>query len=119
MVVHVATFLASVSGQLDKDTYLRPIPGRDGWAVLCHKPQYSEKEAKIMAQRPMVKKFTKITKQASAILKNEQQKAEWQEKHIAAKREASRHQRPAGPKGKPAVPERLYDYIRWELNKQP
>ena len=46
------------------------------------------------------------------------QKAEWTAKHLAAKQEASKHQRMPDANGKPAVPERLWDYIRHELSKQ-
>ena len=33
MIVHVASFLESVGGSIDKDHYLRPIPGRAGYAA--------------------------------------------------------------------------------------
>ena len=71
-----------------------------------------------MAQRPAVLKFTAFTKQAAAILKDEAQKAVWRKRHLEAKREASRHQKHADAKGNPAVPVRLYDFIRRELSKR-
>lgn len=118
MLVHVATYLRDLSGQVDHDHYIRMIPNRPGWGVLSRKPRVSKADAKKMAERPMVKKFSEVTKRAAAILKDEALKAEWQQKHLEAMREASRHQRPTGPKGKPAVPERLYDFIRHELSKE-
>lgn len=54
---------------------------------------------------------------ASAILRDPMQREAWAEKHRAALREASRHQRMPDAKGKPAVPARLYDYIKRELFK--
>ena len=71
-----------------------------------------------MAERLAVKEFSSICKEASAIMRDEAQKAEWTAKHLAAKREASKHQRLPQANGKPAVPERLWDYIRHELSKQ-
>ena len=71
-----------------------------------------------MAERPAVKAFSSICKEASAIMRDPIQKAEWTTKHIAAKQEASKHQRIPQANGKPAVPERLWDYIRHELSKQ-
>ena len=35
MIVHVASFLESIGGSIDKDHYLRPIPGRVGYAAYC------------------------------------------------------------------------------------
>jgi hypothetical protein len=118
MIVHVASFLESVGGSIDKDHYLRPIPGRAGYAAYCQKPDYTKKQRKEMSERPMVKAFSAICKEASAIMHDEAQKAEWTAKHIAAKQEASKHQRMPDAKGKPAVPARLWDYIRHELSKQ-
>ena len=54
MIVHVASFLESLGGSIDKDHYLRPIPGRTGWAAYCKKPEYSKKKQKEMAERKMV-----------------------------------------------------------------
>ena len=117
MIVHVASFLESVGGSIDKDHYLRPLPGRPGYAAYCHKPDYSKKKRKEMSERPMVKAFSRVSAQASAILRDPVQHEAWAEKHRAALREASRHQRMPDAKGKPAVPARLYDYIKRELFK--
>ena len=117
MIVHVASFLESIGGSIDKDHYLRPIPGRVGWAAYCKKPEYSKKKQKEMAGRKMVKQLTEISKEASAILKDPVRRAEWEDKYQAALREASKHQRMPDAKGKPYVPRRLYDYIKRELNK--
>ena len=118
MIVHVASFLESIGGSIDEEHWLRPIPGRTGYAAYCRKPQYTQKQKEDMAERPAVKAFSTICKEASAIMRDEAQKAEWTAKHIAAKREASKHQRMPQANGKPAVPERLWDYIRHELSKQ-
>ena len=118
MIVHVASFLESIGGSIDKDHYLRPIPGRTGWAAYCRKPEYSKKKQKEMAEREAVKKLSAVSKEASEILRDPVLRAEWQKKYDAALREASKHQRMPDAKGKPAVPGRLYDYIKRELYKE-
>ena len=118
MIVHVASFLESLGGSIDKDHYLRPIPGRTGWAAYCHKPVYSKQKQKEMAEREAVKNLSLVSQEASAILRDPVLSAEWQEKYDAAKREASKRQRMPDKKGKPAVPARLYDYIKRELYKE-
>jgi hypothetical protein len=65
----------------------------------------------------MVKAFSQVSTEASAILRDPAQREAWAEKHHIALREASRHQRMPDAKGKPAVPARLYDYIKKELFK--
>ena len=117
MTVHVASFLESIGGSIDKDHYLRPLPGRLGYAAYCRKPDYSKLKRKEMSERPMVKAFSQVSTEASAILRDPVQREVWAEKHRAALREASRHQRMPDAKGKPAVPARLYDYIKRELFK--
>ena len=117
MIVHVASFLESIGGSINKDHYLRPLPGRPGCAAYCHKPDYSKKKRKEMSERPMVKAFSQVSAQASIILRDPVQREAWAEKHRAALREASRHQRMPDAKGKPAVPARLYDYVKKELFK--
>ena len=118
MIVHVASFLESIGGSIDKDHYLRPIPGRTGWAAYCKKPEYSKKKQKEMAERPIVKSFAAVSAEASAILKDPVRRAEWEEKYRATLREASKHQRMPDAKGKPYVPGRLCDFVRKELAKQ-
>ena len=118
MIVHVASFLESIGGSIDKDHYLRPIPGRVGYAAYCRKPEYSKQKQKEMAGRPIVKSFAAVSAEASAILKDPVRRAEWEEKYQAALREASKHQRMPDAKGKPYVPGRLCDYVRKELAKQ-
>ena len=118
MIVHVASFLESIGGSIDKDHYLRPIPGRTGWAAYCKKPEYSNKKQKEMAERPIVKSFAAVSAEASAILKDPVRRTEWEAKYRAALREASKHQRMPDAKGKPYVPGRLCDYVRKELAKQ-
>jgi hypothetical protein len=51
-------------------------------------------------------------------LRDPEQKALWQEKHLQALREASKHQRMpnANANGKPPVPARLYDFIKHEIS---
>ncbi len=82
------------------------------------KPEYTKKKQKEMAEREMVKKLSAVSKKASVILRDPVQRAEWEDKHRAALREASKHQRMPDAKGKPAVPARLCDYVRRELSKQ-
>ena len=118
MIVHVASFLESVGGSVDKDHYLRPIPGRIGWAAYCKKPVYSKKQQREMAEREVVKRLAEVSQKASGILRDPVLRAEWQAKHDAALREASKHQRMPDKKGRPYVPARLYDYIKRELSKE-
>ena len=118
MIVHVASFLESLGGSIDNDHYLRPIPGRTGWAAYCRKPEYSKKKQKEMAERPIVKSFAAVSAEASVILKDPVRRAEWEAKYRAALREASKHQRMPDEKGKPYVPGRLCDFVRKELAKQ-
>ena len=68
MIVHVASFLESVGGSLGKDYYLRPIPGRVGYAAYCRKPEYSKKKQKEMAERPMVKKLSEVSKDRKSVV---------------------------------------------------
>ncbi len=117
MIVHVASFLESIGGSIDKEHYLRPIPGRTGWAAYCRKPDYSKAKRKEMAERPIVKSFAAISAEASAILNDPVRRAEWQEKYITALRNASKHQRAPHKDGKSPVPGRLCDFVRKELAK--
>ena len=83
MIVHVASFLESIGGSIDSEHWLRPIPGRTGYAAYCRKPQYTKKQKKEMAERPAVKAFSSICKEASAIMRDPAQKAEWAARHIS------------------------------------
>lgn len=118
MIVHVATFLESCGGTIDKDHWLRPIPGRIGWAAYCRKPQYSKQKQKEMAESDVVKQFCALNQEASAIMHDPILKAIWEQKHKNALQEASKHQRKTGKKGSPAVAARLWDYIRHEMSEQ-
>ena len=82
MIVHVASFLESIGGSIDKDHYLRPIPGRVGYAAYCRKPEYSKAKKKEMATHAVVQNFRTINEEACAILRDPAQKALWQEKHL-------------------------------------
>ena len=116
MIVHVASFLESIGGSIDKDHYLRPIPGRVGYAAYCRKPEYSKAKKKEMAAHAVVQNFRSINEEACAILHDHEQKALWQEKHLQALREASKHQRMPKANGKPPGPARLYDFIKHEIS---
>jgi hypothetical protein len=116
MIVHVASFLESIGGSIDKKHYLRPIPGRTGWAAYCRKPEYSKAKKKEMAAHAVVQKFRSINAEACAILRDPEQKTLWQEKHRLALREASQHQRAPRADGKPNVAARLYDFIKHEIS---
>ena len=82
MIVHVASFLESIGGSIDKDHYLRPIPGRVGYAAYCRKPEYSKAKKKEMAAHAVVQNFRSINEEACVILRDPAQKALWQEKHL-------------------------------------
>ena len=117
MIVHVATFLSSLEGSLDKDKYLRRLLGRPGWAVLCNKPKYSKTQQKQMGEREMVKKFTDINALAKAIYNDATLRAEWEQRHQEALQKTRRHPK-KGKDSKPVIPVRLWDYIKKELNKE-
>lgn len=111
MIVHVASFLASVGGSIDSEKYLRPIPGRPGYAAICKKPTYSAKLKKKKAEAATVKHFTDVMKEAKRQYNDPELRAEWQAKHEAAKREASKHPKGYREDVKPQVPYRLWEYI--------
>ena len=117
MIVHVASFLESIGGSISPDHYLRPLPGRKGYAAYCKKPDYSKKKREEMSERQMVKTLNDVTQEASLILRDPSLRVAWEEKHKAALREASKHQRRPDENGKPYVPARLYDYVKRELWK--
>ena len=74
MIVHVASFLESIGGSIDAEHWLRPIPGRTGYAAYCRKPQYTQKQKKEMAEHPTAKAFSSLCKKASAIMRDEAKK---------------------------------------------
>lgn len=117
MIVKVAEFLSSVAGSIDKDYWLRPLKGRPGYAVLCRKPQYSQKAKDAMREDERAKRFGNLMEKAKNIYRDPAQRAVWERRHIAAIQEASRHQHLTDSKGRPYVPPRLWDYIRRELAK--
>lgn len=97
-------------GSLSETEYARRLPGHpENIVAVCYKPKYTKSQKKKMAQRPMVQAFVEVNAEASAIMHDPVQKAEWEKRHKAAKREASRH---GG-----YVPAKLWDYIRSELLK--
>jgi len=117
MIVRVADYLSQMGGSIDREHWLRPIPGRPGYAVLCHKPQYSKKEKIAMAKTQNVADFKALMAEAKRQYRDPVLRSEWEQKHVAAQREASRHQRGIDSKGRTYVPARLWDYIRQELSK--
>ena len=96
-------------GELDEDLYLRTLV-KDKHKVLavCKKPRYTEKQRKEMAKRPQFKRFNAVTAEAQRIYHDSELRAEWEKRHEAFQRAASK-------KGEYTFP-RLWDYIRHELN---
>ena len=96
-------------GELDEDLYLRTLV-KDKHKVLavCKKPRYTEKQRKEMAERPQFKRFNAVTTEAQRIYHDPELRAEWEKRHEAFQRAASK-------KGEYTFP-RLWDYIRHELN---
>ncbi len=117
MIVKVADYLSSIGGSVDKDHWLRPLKDRPGYASLCRKPRYSKKEKQMMQQKPSVQQFADLMAKAQAIYHDPAQRAEWEQKHIAALQEASKHQHVKDARGHAYVPRRLWDYIKRELAK--
>jgi len=111
MIVHVATFLSSMGGSLDKDHYLRELPMRPGWAVYCRKPQYGKKEKKQMAKSGQAQWFAEMMARAKAIYNDPLLRAQYAADHKQALRENSRHA-PDKSKGKLRTPALLWEYIR-------
>jgi len=96
-------------GELDEKHYTRRLVGHpDGIVVRCKKPKYGKKARKKMAERPQVKRFVEVNQEAQMILHDPVLRAEWEKKHAAARRDASRRNYYVSP--------RLWDYIRHELN---
>ena len=99
------------SGEWSENEYTRSLPGHpEGIASICKKPHYTKAQKKKMAQRPQVQRFCAVNKEASEIMHNPVLKAEWEERHKAFRREASRHREYEYP--------RLWDFIRHMLNKE-
>lgn len=117
MIVETNSFLASIGGSIDKDHYLRPIPGRPGYAAYCHKPRYTKREKQEMAVSPNATGFTNLNSEAKRQYNDPTLRAEWAKKHKVALRNASKHSNPLLPNGKPRVPVRLWDYVRQQLAK--
>jgi len=98
-------------GELDKKHYARRLVGRpEGIVVECKKPSYTKAQRKKMAERPQVKRFVEVNKEAQAIMHDPVLRAEWEAKHRAARADASKHNE--------YVHVRLWDFIRHTLNKE-
>ncbi len=99
------------SGELDEKHYARRLVGHpEGIAVKCKKPSYTKTERKKMAERPQVKRFIEVNKEAQVILHDPILRAEWEEKHRLARRDGSKHNY--------YVHVRLWDFIRHTLNQE-
>lgn len=118
MIVQVADYLQRIGGTIDDEHWLRPIPGRPGYAAVCRKPKYTKKEKEAMRETDRAKRFGSLVAEARLIYNDPVQRAEWAQKHAAALREASRHPKMPDKDGRVAVPSRLWDYIQRELWKR-
>ena len=99
------------SGSLGDKRYARRLVGHpEGIAVECKKPSYTKAQRKKMAERPQVKRFVEVNKEAQVILHDPELRAQWEAKHKKAVRDGSRHNR--------YVYVRLWDFIRHELNEE-
>lgn len=109
-IIKLNSIARQYSGGLDETYYVRrPVGHPAGVAVLCKKPRYSKKQRKAMAERSQVKRFVEVNREAQAIYHDPVLRAEWEARHKAAQREASRHGHSIYP--------RLWDYIRHELSE--
>lgn len=117
MIVKAAEFLASLGGDMG-NYWLRPLPGRPGWAVVCKKPEYTKRDREEMGKRKQVRQFSEDARVVSAILKDPVQKAEWQARWRAAANEEMKHPHRSGAHDKPYLPQRLCDFIRQELAQE-
>jgi len=111
MIVHVATYLESMGGSVDKDHYLRELPMRPGYAVLCPKPRYGKKEKKQMAKSEQAMWFKEMMARAKAIYHNPELRAQYEAEHKEALKANKKHE-PKGNKGTLVVPALLWEYIR-------
>jgi len=118
MIVEVAPFLMSIGGNMDKDHYLRPLPGRPGMAAVCKKPRYSKSRKAEMAQTKVASDFADMQSEAKRQYRDPVLREEWAKKHREALKEAGKHHTGVNKDGKPFVAVRLWDYIRHELRKQ-
>jgi len=117
MIVHVATYLESIGGSIDKDHYLRKLPMRPGYAVLCPKPKYDKKKKKQMAQSEQATWFAEMMAKAKAIYNNPELRAQYAEEHKKAW-EAYKKKDPDGVQRKPGVPALLWEYIRHRVAEE-
>ena len=97
-------------GELDDELYLRTlVKDKSKVMAVCRKPRLSKQQRKKMAERPQIKRFNTVIKEAQAIYHDPVLRAEWEAKHAAFQREARK-------KGDYTYP-RLWDFIRHELNQ--
>ena len=97
------------TGDLDDDMYLRRlVKDKSKVMAVCRKPSFTKQQRKDMANRPQIKRFNSVTKEAQLIYHDPVKRAEWEEKHRAFMREARK-------RGIYDYP-RLWDFIRHELN---
>lgn len=93
-------------GELDDKHYARRLVGHDeGIVVRCKKPSFSKAQRKKMSERPQVKRFVEVNKEAQAIFHDPELRAQWEAKHQAAMEKSTHYVSP-----------RLWDFIRHELN---
>jgi len=97
------------TGELDGEFYLRTlVKDKSKVMAVCRKPNYTKQQRKKMAQRPQIKRFNSVNKEAQKIYHDPILRAEWEQRHAAFQIEARK-------KGEYTYP-RLWDFIRHELN---
>ena len=102
-------FIAWFKGELSKEYYSRTLPTKPGEGMaVCKKPRYTKSQRKKMAERPQIVRFTEVNQEAQRIYHDPVLRAEWEARHVEARREASGTTKYVSP--------RLWDYIRHELN---
>ena len=98
-----------LKGGIDKRHYARHIPGNGEWAAVCSKPELSEETKKRKAAHPTAKSFGNYVGISHEILRDPARRALWQARYDAAKRKASRYNKP--------IQGRLCDYVKHEISE--
>ena len=107
--IYPKSFYEWYKGELSKEYYSRTLPTKkDNGMAVCLKPRYTKSQRKKMAERPQIVRFKAVNEEAQRIYHDPVLRAEWEARHVAARREASGTTKYVSP--------RHWDYIRHELN---
>ena len=109
MKVKWTTLLDDGQGGIDKNFYIRHIPGNGEWAAACRKPELSKETKKKKAGLAQVKAFDKMVAESKKIKETPERLEAWTAMYEADKRKARRHNK--------YIQGRLTDYIRHHVSE--